>query len=56
MVSQVASKIIDILDGISPIVITSIVFFAKLSAGLKCGKNFKAPNQTYTMPMVNAKI
>ena len=43
-VSQMASKIMAILAGIKPKVRTSIVFFAKSSAGLKCAKNFKPPN------------
>lgn len=53
--SKMANSIILILSGINPNVKKVIVCFAKLSAGLKAGKNFKAPNHRYIIPMVIAK-
>ncbi len=53
--SSIASKIMETLVGIISKVNTWIVFFAKSSAGLQFGKNFKAPNHKYTMPMEIAK-
>ena len=54
-VSQIASKIIETFGGINPNVKTVMVFFARSSAGLKCGKNFNNPNHKYTNAMLIAK-
>jgi hypothetical protein len=42
--SIMASKMMDTFEGIKPNKIESIVSFAKPSAGLISGKNFKNPN------------
>lgn len=51
-VSKAASKMIDILSGISPKLSISMVRIARSSAGLRLGKNFKNPKKKYTNPMV----
>jgi len=45
MVSQTAKIMIDISEGMRWKVNNSMVFLARSSAGLRWGKNFKAPNQ-----------
>ena len=54
--SQMASTMIETVEGINPTVNESIVFFARSSAGLRLGKNFNAPNQMYTSPILIARM
>jgi len=54
-VSHIASNIIETFEGINPMVKIVMVCFARSSAGLRCGKNFKAPNHRYTNPILIAK-
>jgi hypothetical protein len=54
--SQVAIKKKLIFDGIVLSVSMLIVFFAKDSAGLNSGKNFKKPNQKYMILTLKDKI
>ena len=54
--SKIANSMMEMSDGMTPSVRNLIVFFAKISAGLKNEKNFNDPNHTYTIPIVIAKM
>lgn len=52
--SSMANKTMDVVSDKSPKESSWMVFLAKPSAGLNCGKNFRLPNHKYTTPILMA--